>query len=79
LIAKLDRHEISREEAQLQVEKFWMGALRRAVQDGDVKRGSLMAGQSVGLVDRVQPVADIINELVGDMETEFQRLRQTLL
>jgi enoyl-[acyl-carrier protein] reductase II len=78
LIGKLDRHEIGREEAQLQVEKFWMGALRRAVQEGDVKRGSLMAGQSVGLVDRVQPVADIIKELVADMESEFQRLRQAL-
>ncbi len=79
LIGRLDRHEISREEAQLQVEKYWMGALRRAVQDGDVKRGSLMSGQSVGLVDRVQPVAEIIQELVGDMETEFQRLRQALV
>ena len=38
-----------------------------------------MAGQSVGLVDKVQPVADIIDELVTDMETEFQRLRQALM
>lgn len=78
LIARLDRHEITREAAQLEVERFWMGALRRAVQEGDVRRGSLMAGQSVGLVDRVQPVADIIRELTDDMETEFRRLRQTL-
>lgn len=79
LIAKLDRHETTREAAQLEVERFWMGALRRAVQEGDVKRGSLMAGQSVGLVDRVQPVADIIRELTDDMEAEFQRVRQALL
>jgi enoyl-[acyl-carrier protein] reductase II len=78
LIAKLDRHEITREAAQIEVEKFWMGALRRAVQEGDVRRGSLMAGQSVGLVDRVQPVAEIIRELVDDMETAFRQLRTAL-
>ncbi|NLF17769.1 MAG: hypothetical protein GX595_11000 [Lentisphaerae bacterium] len=78
LIARLDRKEITREAAQLEVEKFWMGALRRAVQEGDIKRGSLMAGQSVGLVDRVQPVADIIRELTDEMEAEFQRVRSSL-
>lgn len=78
LINRLERKEITREAAQLEVEKFWMGALRRAVQEGDVKRGSLMAGQSVGLVDRIQPVADIIRELTDEMETEFQRVRSSL-
>ena len=78
LIARLDRKEITREAAQLEVETFWMGALRRAVQEGDIKRGSLMAGQSVGLVDRIQPVADIIRELTDEMETEFQRVRSSL-
>jgi enoyl-[acyl-carrier protein] reductase II len=51
--------------AQLEIEHFWVGALRRAVIDGDVENGSLMAGQSVGMVEREQPVADIIAELVG--------------
>ena len=36
--------------AQLAIEHFWAGALRRAVIDGDVENGSLMAGQSVGMV-----------------------------
>ena len=79
LVQQLEAGTIHREAAQLEVERFWMGALRRAVQEGDVKRGSLMAGQSVGLVDRIQPVADIIRELADDMETEFQRVRQALL
>lgn len=79
LIARLDRHEISREAAQIEVEKYWMGALRRAVADGDVENGSLMAGQSVGLVDAVQPVAEIIAELKTDIEAELQRVRQTLM
>ena len=37
-------------EAQLQIEHYWAGALRRAVIEGDVETGSVMAGQSVGMV-----------------------------
>ena len=44
-------------EAQLQIEHYWAGALRRAVIDGDVENGSLMAGQSVGMVTKEEPVA----------------------
>jgi enoyl-[acyl-carrier protein] reductase II len=57
--------EVTKEEAQLLVERFWAGALRRAVVDGDIETGSVMAGQSVGMVTSVQPVAAIIEELVG--------------
>jgi enoyl-[acyl-carrier protein] reductase II len=57
--------EVTKEEAQLLVERFWAGALRRAVVEGDIETGSVMAGQSVGMVTSVQPVAAIIEELVG--------------
>ena len=50
--------------AQLEIEHFWAGALRRAVIDGDVEHGSLMAGQSVGMVTKEQPVATIFAELL---------------
>lgn len=56
--------EVTREAAQLEIEHFWAGALRRAVIEGDVEMGSVMAGQSVGMVTKVQPVAEIIAELV---------------
>ena len=52
--------------AQMQIEQFWGGALRRAVVDGDVETGSVMAGQSVGLVKKEEPAADIINTLVEE-------------
>ena len=42
--------ELDKEAAQLAIEHFWAGALRRAVIDGDVENGSMMAGQSVGMV-----------------------------
>jgi enoyl-[acyl-carrier protein] reductase II len=56
--------ELSKEAAQLEIEHFWAGALRRAVIDGDIEQGSVMAGQSVGMVTAEQPTADIIEELI---------------
>lgn len=59
------RGDMSMEDAQLQIELFWAGALRRAVIDGDVEGGSLMAGQSVGMVEKEQSVRDIMDELIS--------------
>jgi len=78
LVHQLDEGSIQRNGAQEKVEEFWMGGLRRAVIEGDVSYGSLMAGQSVGLVDKIMPVAEILEELVGDTEAELQRVRNTL-
>jgi enoyl-[acyl-carrier protein] reductase II len=64
VIDRNSRGEISQKEAQLEIEHFWAGALRRAVIDGDIEAGSLMAGQSVGFVTREQSTAEIIDELV---------------
>ena len=61
LIQKRKKKEISHEEAQHGVESFWVGALRRAAKDGDIDTGSLMAGQSVGLVDRVRPLREALS------------------
>ena len=69
----LDREEIAMAEAQLQVEHYWAGALRKAVIDGDVENGSLMAGQSVGMVKKEEPVADIIAELLAESESALTR------
>ncbi len=64
----LDEGGLAMMEAQLQIEHYWAGALRRAVIDGDVENGSLMAGQSVGMVKREEPVAEIIAALVREAE-----------
>src|SRR5690349_7971597 len=63
---RLDEGAIEMAEAQLQIEHYWAGALRRAVIDGDVESGSVMSGQSVGMVKREEPVADIIRELADE-------------
>jgi len=62
----LDEGKVEMIEAQLQIEHYWAGALRRAVIDGDVEHGSLMAGQSVGMVTSEEPVADIIAQLMDE-------------
>jgi enoyl-[acyl-carrier protein] reductase II len=66
IMGHLDAGAVELAEAQLQIEHYWAGALRRAVVDGDVETGSLMAGQSVGMVTKEEPAADIIAELVAD-------------
>jgi enoyl-[acyl-carrier protein] reductase II len=62
---RFEAGELTKEAAQLAIEHFWAGALRRAVIDGDIENGSVMAGQSVGMVTAEQSTAEIIQELVG--------------
>ncbi len=73
-VAKLlDSGEIEMGEAQLQIEHFWAGALRKAVIDGDIEHGSVMAGQSVGMVKAEESVAEIIKSLIEQAETALAR------
>jgi enoyl-[acyl-carrier protein] reductase II len=75
LIKELNAGRITREKAQFQVESFWMGGLRRAVLEGDIEYGSLMAGQSVGLIDEILPMNTIIRSLIQEAEEEFGRIK----
>ena len=63
--ARFQAGELTKEAAQLEIEHFWAGALRRAVIEGDVENGSVMAGQSIGMVNSVMTVAAVIEEIVG--------------
>lgn len=63
---QLDAGQLAMAEAQLQIEHYWAGALRRAVIDGDVENGSLMAGQSVGMVTKEETVSAIFNSLIEE-------------
>ena len=69
----LDQGSVDMGEAQLRIEHFWAGALRRAVIDGDVENGSLMAGQIVGLVKEEEPAADIIARLMAESDAALGR------
>jgi enoyl-[acyl-carrier protein] reductase II len=69
VLARFTAGEVSKEAGQLEIEHFWAGALRRAVIDGDVEQGSLMAGQSVGMVTREEPASAIIAEMIVQAAT----------
>lgn len=72
------RNDMTREYARLEaegksfeeLEYLTLGSLRRAVQEGDIKNGTVMAGQIAGLVKDVKPCAKIIR----DMMNEFRAL-----
>lgn len=76
LLMEMQEGKIRREQAQEEVEKYWIGALRRAAIDGDVEGGSLMAGQAVGLLDKIVSIRELIEEIVGDADKELQKLKQ---
>lgn len=78
LLKSMESGEIHREQAQEEVEKFWIGALRKAAIDGDIDNGSLMAGQSVGIVDRIVPVKELFNELINDANKELEFIRNSM-
>ncbi len=76
VIARFERGEVDMTAAQLEIEHFWAGSLRRAVIEGDTENGSLMAGQSVGMVTREQSTAEIVGELIDQaVETLTARVR----
>lgn len=53
---------------KMELEKFTLGSLRKAVKDGDVKAGSLMAGQVSGMVREILPVRTILENMVKEYE-----------
>jgi enoyl-[acyl-carrier protein] reductase II len=55
-----------------------VGALRNAVIDGDVENGSLMAGQSVGLMDDIRPMRSMLQGMVAEAEAELAKVKGLL-
>ena len=76
VIEKFNAGGVEKMDAQLEIEHFWAGALKKAAIDGDVEFGSVMAGQSVGMVKKEQPVSEILEELV-DQAVEVLDSRQS--
>tara|TARA_R110002073_G_scaffold297948_1_gene464389 strand:- start:3343 stop:4356 length:1014 start_codon:yes stop_codon:yes gene_type:complete len=70
IISRHQSGELDMKEAQLEIEHYWAGALRKAVIDGDVDGGSLMAGQIVGTVKSELPTQEIVDNLI-DQAIEY--------
>ena len=63
---------------KLELEKYTLGSLKKAVFDGDVKMGSLMAGQVVGQIHDIKSIEEIFEELYAGYENTVRKLGQEL-
>ncbi|GHU63906.1 2-nitropropane dioxygenase [Clostridia bacterium] len=72
---KLMREILSQEKKDMSLEEFetlMIGTLRKAVVEGDADYGSLMSGQSAGLVTKEQPAAEIIRDIAEGMKAVYR-------
>lgn len=70
---EMDQHERDGMSAA-ELEKLGVGKLRLAMVEGDVENGSIMAGQVAGAVRRLEPAAQIIQDIMQSAEQEYERL-----
>ena len=76
---RMSREYVRQEKAgadMMELEKFTLGSLRRAVFEGDTNTGSLMAGQVCGMLHEIRPVADILAELDQGARQRIAALRE---
>ena len=76
---RMSREYVRQEKAgadKMELEKFTLGSLRRAVFEGDTNTGSLMAGQVCGMLHEIRPVADILAELDQGARQRIAALRE---
>lgn len=67
-------HELEEQSLTLmELEELTLGSLRRAVYDGDVENGSVMAGQIAGLVNEIRPVKNIIEDVIKEAQEVLER------
>lgn len=71
---RLEKSNASFEE----IEQLGVGGLRRAFQEGDVKMGSLMAGQSAAMVKKIEPCADIIRSYFAEIDTILGKVKENM-
>ncbi len=69
---KLEAEAASRDE----LEKITLGGLRRAVFDGDMKTGSVMAGQVCGQLKEIRPLADILEDMYSGAKKVLEATRE---
>ena len=60
---------------KMELEKFTLGSLRRAVFEGDIKTGSLMAGQVVGQIHEIRSLKEILRNMCAECDTVLARLQ----
>lgn len=61
-----------------EIEQLGVGGLRRAFLEGDVEMGSLMAGQSAAMVNKIEPCAEIIKSYFNETASILARISETI-
>lgn len=61
---------------KMSLEEFTLGSLCKAVLDGDVENGSLMAGQVSGMIKEIRPLRQIFEDLAAEAEATLKGLSQ---
>lgn len=61
---------------KMELEKYTLGSLKKAVLDGDVKSGSVMAGLVVGQIKEIRPVKQIIENIIAEYKAEWENLSE---
>ena len=78
---RMSREYVRQEKAgtdKMELERFTLGSLRKAVFDGDTENGSLMAGQAAGLLHEVRPVEEIFAAMVSDAKNCIDGLHKEI-
>lgn len=57
-----------------EIEKLGVGALRKAVQEGDLEHGCFMTGISAGFVQKEQSCAEILEDMMHSLQEERERV-----
>ena len=74
---RMAREYVKQEKAgadKMELEKYTLGSLRRAVFEGDVQTGSLMAGQVAGMVHEIRPLRAIFEDMMAGADATLAAL-----
>ncbi len=63
---------------KMELEQYTLGALRRAVFDGDTDTGSLMAGQVSGQLKEIRPIKEIFESMVSESKAVLESLHMSI-
>ncbi len=74
VLIKFHNGDVTMDNGKLSLEHFWAGSLRRAVQEGDVDKGSLMSGQIVELIKNERSIEEIKNTILREASDFLDRM-----
>jgi NAD(P)H-dependent flavin oxidoreductase YrpB (nitropropane dioxygenase family) len=54
------------------------GKAYEAAYKGDIESGAVLLGQSIGIIDRIKEISEIINEIVEDAEKHLKKTQDLI-